>query len=64
MIKALFRLIGRLVILLAMAGLIVGGILVYEGYQLYEQALKETPVQQVMEEIKNKEDLYGVFKNQ
>ena len=54
MIKALFRLIGRLVILLAMAGLIVGGILVYEGYQLYEQALEETPVQQVMEEIKNK----------
>lgn len=53
MIKALFRLIRKLVVLAVMLVLALGLFLVYEGYQIYEQAVKETPVEQVMAQIQN-----------
>lgn len=53
MIKALFRLIRKLVVLAVMLVLALGLFLVYEGYQIYEQAVEETPVEQVMAQIQN-----------
>lgn len=51
MIKRLFGLFRRIVLLLVICAVAAGGFLVYEGYQLYEEALLETPVEQVMAEI-------------
>lgn len=53
MIKRLFGLLRRIVLLFVICAAAVGGFLVYEGYQVYEEALVETPVEQVMAEIQN-----------
>ncbi len=53
MIKRLFGLFRRIVLLLVICAVAAGGFLVYEGYQVYEEALLETPVEQVMAEIQN-----------
>ena len=53
LIRALFRLIHKLVALAVVLVLALGLFLVYEGYQIYEQAVEETPVQQVMEQIQS-----------
>ena len=55
LLKRLFRwirrLIMRIILLLLLCVLAVGGYLLYEGHQMYEEALAETPVQQVMAQI-------------
>lgn len=53
MIKRLFGLLRRIVLLFVICAAAVGGFLVYEGYQVYEEALVETPMEQVMAEIQN-----------
>ena len=45
--------IHKLVALAVVLVLALGLFLVYEGYQIYEQAVEETPVQQVMEQIQS-----------
>lgn len=44
----------RVIILIVLCVLAIGGFLVYEGHQMYEEALLETPVQQVMAQIQAK----------
>lgn len=51
LIKALIRLVRRIVLLCVICAVAVGAFLIYEGYQVYEEALMETPVEQVMAEI-------------
>lgn len=48
------RLVTRVIILIVLCVLAIGGFLVYEGHQMYEEALQETPVQQVMAQIQAK----------
>ena len=48
------RLVTRTVILVFLAVLFVCGFVLYQGYSMYEEAMIETPVQQVLGEIKNK----------
>ena len=50
----LTRLIHRIFVLTLLCVLAIAGYLIYDGYQMYQDALAETPIQQVMEEIKAK----------
>ena len=48
------RWIQRLILLTLLVIAAAGGYLLHEGYQMYEEALAETPVQQVIESIQAK----------
>jgi membrane peptidoglycan carboxypeptidase len=52
--RALVRFIRKIVLLVVICAMAGGAFLVYEGHQLYEQALLETPVEQVMTELQNR----------
>lgn len=52
--RRLLRLIRKILILVVLLVAAIGAFLIYEGYQVYEEALVETPIQQVMAEIQNK----------
>jgi len=60
LIKRLFRwikrLIARVVLLLVLCVLLIGGIVVYQGYDMYKEAVEEAPVRQVLEQIQNQPD--------
>ena len=52
--RSLLRLIRKILIVVILLVAAVASYLIYEGYQMYEEALVETPVQQVMAVIQNK----------
>lgn len=52
--RSLLRLIRKILIVVILLVAAVATYLIYEGYQMYEEALVETPVQQVMAVIQNK----------
>ncbi len=55
LIRRLFRwlkrLIKRIILLILLCVLVIGGYVTYQGHQMYEEALVETPVRQVLDAI-------------
>jgi membrane peptidoglycan carboxypeptidase len=54
--KTIFRAIRRLLALLLCLLLLLGGVLAFEGYQMYKQALDETPLEQKLAELTAQEN--------
>lgn len=69
LLRIISKLIWKIVSLAFICVLLLSGWLVYGGYQMYQQALEEQPVQQVMAQIENKPnytelaDLPQIYKN-
>lgn len=69
LLRMISKLIRKVVVLAFLCVFLFGGWLIYGGYQMYQQALDEQPVQQVLAQIENKPnytelaELPQVYKN-
>lgn len=67
--RMISKLIRKVIVLAFLCVFLFGGWLIYGGYQMYQQALDEQPVQQVLAQIENKPnytelaELPQVYKN-
>jgi membrane peptidoglycan carboxypeptidase len=50
------KLIRRVVVLIILAALVVGGVYTYKGYSMYKSALKKTGIEEMVEGIKAEDD--------
>ncbi|MBQ7411022.1 MAG: transglycosylase domain-containing protein [Clostridia bacterium] len=57
------KFIKRLLLLVIIAIIAVAGVFIYQGYQLYEEAINETSISEKIEEIKNEKTNYIEYEN-
>lgn len=59
----MIKFIKRLLLLVIVAIIAVAGVFIYQGYQLYEEAINETSISEKIEEIKNEKTNYIEYEN-
>lgn len=59
----MIKFIKRLLLLVIVAIIAVAGVFIYQGYQLYEEAMNETSISEKIEEIKNEKTNYIEYEN-
>lgn len=59
----MIKFIKRLLLLVIIAIIAVAGVFIYQGYQLYEEAINETSISEKIEEIKNEKTNYIEYEN-
>lgn len=59
----MIKFIKRLLLLIIIAIIAVAGVFIYQGYQLYEEAINETSISEKIEEIKSEKTNYIEYEN-